>query len=156
MALYLKSQADIDALIAGSTYASIDLATKDKIADHFELMPPAAWEAALDIIVASLPSDQAAFAQALFQDTPPDGGSGSTPPVAPADGGTDFVADIPAIRALDSASLALGTVRGANKDSGVIGIWRLRTGTDADAPPGILRGHDFDVTDNPRVWQERL
>ena len=75
--LYLKSSADIQALITGGTYASIDLATKNQIATHFEDMPASVLEAAYEVIVASLPTDEANFATALFSEAPPAGGSGS-------------------------------------------------------------------------------
>ena len=75
--LYLKSLSDIAAIISGPDYASIDLPTKNQIADHFEAMPASVLEAAYDVIVASLPTDEANFATALFTDAPPAGGSGS-------------------------------------------------------------------------------
>ena len=84
MPLYLKSQDDINALIAGLEFAAIDHETKVKIADHFVLMPASAREAALSIIVGTLPEDEAAFANALFQDTPP--GEGSPGPGSPGSG----------------------------------------------------------------------
>ena len=83
MALVLKSLADIQALINGPDYASIDVATKTKIAQHFEEMLPNVLEAAYDIIVTTLPTDQANFAAALFT-TAPTAPSNPTTPVTPA------------------------------------------------------------------------
>ena len=77
MALYLKSPADIQAIIDGADYASINTATKTQIALHFEEMPASVVAAAFDVIVATLSTDQANFARALFTDAPTAGGGGT-------------------------------------------------------------------------------